>query len=450
MARAFSAPYHQLTRAFAVPHSWQFTLSVAFVAQVFSAVGYSMMFPFLPLHIETLGTTTGLSTELAAGLVISVQGLTMMVTAPFWGVAADRFGRKRMIMRAMFGGAITMAMMGFAQTAEQLILIRAMQGLVTGTVSANNALVAAATPRHRVGFAMGALQLGLWAGVAVGPLMGGILADHFGYNIPYLVTGVLLMIGGLVVFFGVSESFSTSKEAVELRPLSLIRGWKDILPGHSRCEPGADHTVSVGPGSDDNRADCTALRGVSHRPRDRREQYLRGPLHGCIGGDIYIWRGLARQPGRPHQPPKSALLLFSGGRHILCTASACRRYLAAAHLAGIGRDRGRRIGRFAQRLALALCRHRARRRDLWAGEFGHVGLARGRAHLRRSGCAYARYARRFARFSGGLCLDSAYRLVCAAARYGRASPTAIKTSQDCLIPPAKTSFACGGAPVLYN
>ena len=229
MARVLSANYHQLTRAIAVPHTWKFTLSVAFIAQVLSAVGYSMMFPFLPLHIESLGTTTGLSTELAAGLVISVQGITMMITAPFWGVAADRFGRKKMIMRAMFGGAITMAMMGFAQTAEQLILIRALQGLVTGTVSANNALVAAATPRHRVGFAMGALQLGLWAGVAVGPLMGGMLADHYGYNVPYLITALLLMSGGLVVFFGVNESFSASKEAVGFHPVSLVRGWKDIL-----------------------------------------------------------------------------------------------------------------------------------------------------------------------------------------------------------------------------
>lgn len=229
MARVLSANYHQLTRAFAVPHTWKFTLSVAFVAQVLSAIGYSMMFPFLPLHIETLGTTTGLSTELAAGLVISVQGVTMMVTAPFWGVAADRFGRKKMIMRAMIGGAITMAMMGFAQTAEQLIVIRAMQGLVTGTVSANNALVAAATPRRHVGFAMGALQLGLWAGVAVGPLMGGVLADHFGYNVPYMMTAALLLCGGLVVYFGVQESFSVSKEAVAFHPVSLVRGWRAIL-----------------------------------------------------------------------------------------------------------------------------------------------------------------------------------------------------------------------------
>lgn len=229
MARVLSANFHSLSRAFAVPHSWKFTLSIAFVAQVLSAVGYSMMFPFLPLHIESLGSSTGLSTELAAGLVISVQGLTMMVTAPFWGVAADRFGRKKMIMRAMFGGAITIAMMAFAQTSEQLIVIRALQGFVTGTVSANNALVAAAAPRHRVGFAMGALQLALWAGVAVGPLLGGVLADHFGYNVPYLLTALLLLTGGLVVYFGVTENFSAAKDSVKFDPMSLARGWRDIL-----------------------------------------------------------------------------------------------------------------------------------------------------------------------------------------------------------------------------
>ena len=193
------------------------------------------MFPFLPLHIENLGSSTGLSTELAAGLVISVQGFTMMISAPFWGVAADRFGRKKMIMRALFGGAITMTMMGFAQTAEQLILIRALQGFVTGTVSANNALVAAAAPRYRVGFAMGTLQLGLWAGVAVGPLLGGLLADQFGYHAPYFLTGALLLTGGLVVLLGVSESVSGSREAAALQPLALMRGWRGILgtPGVS-------------------------------------------------------------------------------------------------------------------------------------------------------------------------------------------------------------------------
>ncbi len=229
MAKALSANQHTLARAFSLPHSWKYTLGVVCVAQVLSAVGFSMIFPFLPLYIEDLGSASGLSTELLAGLVISAQGITMMISAPFWGVFADRFGRKKMIMRALFGGAMTLALMAFAQNAEQLILIRAAQGLVTGTVSANNALVAAATPRHRVGFAMGALQVGLWAGVAVGPLLGGVLADLFGYSIPFLITALLLMAGGMVVLVGVGEDSSSLAANSEKRRTSVLQSWKNIL-----------------------------------------------------------------------------------------------------------------------------------------------------------------------------------------------------------------------------
>ncbi len=229
MVRALASNVQSLSRAFALPHSWRFTLGVVFITQVLSAIGFSMIFPFLPLYIEELGSVGGFSTEVLAGLVISVQGLTMMITAPFWGALADRFGRKKMIIRAMFGGGITLALMAFAQSAEQLILIRALQGLVTGTVSANNALVAAATPRHRVGFAMGALQVGLWAGVAVGPLIGGVLADLFGYSIPFLITAVLLCGGGLIIWLGVEEEFSAPKHQKSLHATAMLRGWRDIL-----------------------------------------------------------------------------------------------------------------------------------------------------------------------------------------------------------------------------
>ena len=234
MAKVLAPNYHALTRSFALPHTWKFTLGVVFIAQVLSAVGFSMIFPFLPLYIESLGSVSGLSTELLAGLVISVQGLTMMITAPFWGVIADRFGRKKMIIRAMFGGAITLAMMAFAQSAEQLILIRAVQGLVTGTVSANNALVAAATPRHRVGFAMGTLQVGLWSGVAIGPLIGGVLADLFGYSIPFLITAVLLSFGGVIVLIGRQRRLQRHQQIHRHSPIRFLSRLAQD-PGYLRC-----------------------------------------------------------------------------------------------------------------------------------------------------------------------------------------------------------------------
>lgn len=57
----------------------------------------------------------------------------------------------------MFGGAIILLLMTFVQTAEQLVFLRGFQGLVTGTIAAASALVAAAVPRERLGYSMGLL-----------------------------------------------------------------------------------------------------------------------------------------------------------------------------------------------------------------------------------------------------------------------------------------------------
>ncbi len=218
-----------LSRPSSKQNSWKLTLGIVFMSQIFCAVGFSMIFPFLPLYIEDLGSTMGLSIEFLAGMVIAVQGFTMMIAAPIWGIVADRFGRKRMVLRAMLGGAVILAMMGLVQSAEQLILLRAVQGLITGTVSANNALVAAATPRKRVGFAMGMLQVGLWTGVAIGPLIGGVLADMFGYNVPFFITATLLFVAGLTISFGINEDFKPPKNPVKINPSAILGEWKHIL-----------------------------------------------------------------------------------------------------------------------------------------------------------------------------------------------------------------------------
>ncbi|MFQ5922040.1 MAG: hypothetical protein ACE5M4_04285 [Anaerolineales bacterium] len=57
---------------------------------------------------------------------------------------------------------------GFVASAEQLVILRAVQGPITGTLAASNALVAAAVPRQRIGYAMGLLQVSLGVGLAVG------------------------------------------------------------------------------------------------------------------------------------------------------------------------------------------------------------------------------------------------------------------------------------------
>lgn len=188
--------------------SWQRVLTLMFIAQLLTAVGFSMIFPFLPLYIEHLGVSSSFgSLQFWVGMAFSAQAITMMFASPIWGALADRYGRKRMVERAMYGGAIIIFLMAFATSAEMLVVLRAIQGLVTGVVAASSALVAATAPRKRTGYAMGVLQVGLWSGVAVGPIIGGVMKDLIGFEAAFIVTAVLLVLGGLLVTFGVKENF---------------------------------------------------------------------------------------------------------------------------------------------------------------------------------------------------------------------------------------------------
>ncbi len=207
---------------------WKRTLYVLFIAQLFTAVGFSSIFPFLPLYVKALGATSGLSIELLAGLVFSAQAFTMMLASPIWGALADRLGRKLMVERAMFGGAVILLMMAFVRSAEELVFLRAVQGLITGTVAAANALAASTVPRRHVGYAMGLLQVGLGSGVALGPLIGGFVADLYGYAAAFYITAAMLFLSGVLVWWGVEETLDP-KEVRTRASLSFLGEWGKVL-----------------------------------------------------------------------------------------------------------------------------------------------------------------------------------------------------------------------------
>jgi DHA1 family multidrug resistance protein-like MFS transporter len=103
-----------------------------------------------------------------------------------------------------------------------------LQGLITGTISAANALVAAAAPRKHVGYAMGLMQAGMGLGLGLGPIIGGAVADAFGYRAAFYITGALLAAAGLVVLFGVQEHFTAALPTTSKRHFFFDR-WRSML-----------------------------------------------------------------------------------------------------------------------------------------------------------------------------------------------------------------------------
>jgi DHA1 family multidrug resistance protein-like MFS transporter len=144
-----------------------------------------------------------------------------------------------MVERAMFGGAVILLLMAFVRSAEELVLLRVIQGTITGTIGAANALVASVVPRERTGYAMGLLQVGMGCGVGIGPVLGGAVADAFGYHAAFFVTSFLLMIAGVIVLFGVEEKFVAAVRSGERRP-GFWSEWRHIV-----AAPGVLTTYSL-------------------------------------------------------------------------------------------------------------------------------------------------------------------------------------------------------------
>lgn len=209
---------------------WKQTFASAFIAQVLSIVGFSFAMPFLPFFIRDLGIRDPAQQAWWAGIILGATGVTLALFAPVWGVLADRYGRKKMVMRSMFGGTVVLLLMSFSRNVLDLLICRFLQGILTGTISASVALVASVTPARRSGFTLGMMQAAVFVGVALGPLLGGVVADHFGYRLAFRIGAGVILLGGLLIQFGTVEEFTApdpaaARESVRFRTLLKSGGF---------------------------------------------------------------------------------------------------------------------------------------------------------------------------------------------------------------------------------
>ncbi len=186
---------------------WRRNLYAVAVAQFIALGGGNLVFPFMPFYVRDLGVHDDGKVALWSGLLGTATGLMLFVFSPIWGALADRFGRKPVLLRAYVGAMITMTLQGFAQNVWQLVLLRGLQGMFVGTIPAATALVAAGTPRDRIAYALGILQMGLFSSQFVGPLVGGTLAASIGFRTTFVATGGFYLLSFLLVLAYVDEDF---------------------------------------------------------------------------------------------------------------------------------------------------------------------------------------------------------------------------------------------------
>lgn len=213
---------------------WRSTLFVMFIAQLLSIVGFAFVLPFIPFYIREIGVTDEKLVPIWAGILMAASSLTMTIFAPIWGWLSDRYGRKIMVERAMFAGAIITMAMGMIGNVYQLLILRLLAGAFTGTISASIALVSSALPVTRLGFGLGLMQVAVFLGMSLGPWIGGMIADILGYRLTFMAGGAILLVGGILVMMGAKEKFIrpsavSLKRSGSMKTLFALPGFVSLM-----------------------------------------------------------------------------------------------------------------------------------------------------------------------------------------------------------------------------
>jgi len=187
--------------------TWKKNLYAIWLAEFLAVVGFSTSYPIVPFYLQDLGVTDPVRLKFWVGLCTTGGALTMAVFAPIWGKLSDSYGRKLMLLRALFGGCVAIVLMGFIRHPVELFILRVIQGMLSGTVAAATILVATTAPGDKVGYALGLLHMAIFIGASVGPMAGGIIADMFGYRVTFFITAGFLALAGTVVTAFVHENF---------------------------------------------------------------------------------------------------------------------------------------------------------------------------------------------------------------------------------------------------
>ncbi len=195
--------------------NWKRNLYILMVCQFFVMASMTMIIPFLPLYLQELGVTDLQAVSRWAGIIFGANFLTAFLFSPLWGKLADRHGRKLMLLRSGFGMAIVITLTGFATGPWSLLLLRLLNGMISGFIPAAITLISMTTPKERSGYALGMLQAGAVAGGICGPLFGGILADLIGFRMVFYVTGLTILLTAFAVLYFVKEDHKKKEEYVK-------------------------------------------------------------------------------------------------------------------------------------------------------------------------------------------------------------------------------------------
>jgi MFS transporter, DHA1 family, tetracycline resistance protein len=197
-----------------------------FIAVLVDSIGFGIILPVLPgLIMQLTGVTVDRAAGYGGGLAF-VYALLQFFCAPVLGNLSDRFGRRPVLLFALFALGVDYLVMGFAPVIGWLFAGRAIAGVAGASFTPAYAYVADISPPEKRAQQFGLMGAAFGLGFILGPAIGGLLGG-LGPRAPFFTAGVIALANGTFGLFALPESLPlAARRPFEWRranPLGTLR-----------------------------------------------------------------------------------------------------------------------------------------------------------------------------------------------------------------------------------
>jgi MFS family permease len=200
-----------------------------FTALMAGVLGYTfaqaMVAPALPVIQGALGASVS-----TTAFVLTAFLLTASVATPIVGSLADMFGKKRMLLLALYALAAGLLVCALGSESIGLLIAgRALQGISAGAVPVAFSVIREQFPEPKVPLALGAVSAGFGIGGGAGVVAAGLIVDRLGYTWIFWVGLVVAAACVLAAHLWVPPSRDTRPARVDWLGAALLAGWLAAL-----------------------------------------------------------------------------------------------------------------------------------------------------------------------------------------------------------------------------
>jgi MFS family permease len=164
------------------------------VVQFVTAFSWNISMAFLTLFIHSeLGVSSLSEAVMWAGTAQLLSNLGLSVMSPVWGWLTDRIGGKKMLLRTMLGNATILILVSLSTSPYQVVALRLLEGIITGTGTIVMAIMASSVDANRLPQVIGYQQSIMTAGSLVGPAIGVAMVTAIGFRYCLFISGMIIL-----------------------------------------------------------------------------------------------------------------------------------------------------------------------------------------------------------------------------------------------------------------